>query len=211
MQCSFYPNFWISYKTATFTMKMHLYSSSLSSCVLLLAYFCYIVSSSPVPTFNHILLSENTNLFVRIADNGSITADGELAQAAVFYVYHNPQPNFFTFELINLTKPSGQFLMINPIVKDETNAINSTAHQQNFSSPSDSLYELVVGIPSSVSHIQWEAVYVGNGMYPVLKQTLDNSWNCFIAFNDDSSVAGPCNLSQDDRVTQTRVCSYNGI
>ena len=166
---------------------------SLCCCVLLLSYVTT-CTAAPITALQVRLLSQYSDQFVQINEDGSITANGTVDTAAVFYA--RTQGNLISLEL---NDGSGKFLMLNEVVENNT---NSTGDQQYPSSPSR--YELVVGIPSNVSHIQWETA--PDGTY-ALKQTLDSSTNCFIAFNEDGSVAGPCNLSQDDPVTRTLVTS----
>ena len=170
---------------------MNPYMRLLPPCALLLAYFCCSTISAPA-ALESVLFSQFTGQFVQITENGRITADGTEESAVVFYTLI--QDNLVSFELKD--KP-GKFLMLNELTIDN---INSTVFLNNASSQSQ--YELLVGAPTNVSHVQWEIV---SDSTFALKQTLDQNIDCFVAFNNDGSVAGPCNLSQDDPVTRTLV------
>ena len=171
---------------------MALHRSSLCSCVLLLVYLCCTTSSAPA-ALEIVLLSLSSGQFVHVAEDGNITANGTKDTATVFNVLR--QGNFISLEL---KSEPGKFLMLNEIVENSTNTANSTANQQGLTVPSQ--YKLLVGTPSIVSHLQWEVVSVGPY---ALKQKLDQGTNCFIAFNNNGSLAGPCDLLQNDPVTFT--------
>ena len=163
----------------------------LSACALLLAYFCCSTISAPA-ALEGVLFSQFTSQFVQITEDGRITADGTEESAVVFYTLI--QDNLVSLELKD--KP-GKFLMLNVLSMDIINSTNSSVFLNN--APSSSEYELVVGVPSNnTSHVQWEIV--SDGSY-ALKQTLDQNIDCFVAFNNDGSIAGPCDLSQDDPAT----------
>ena len=166
----------------------------LPPCALLLAYFCCSTTSAPA-ALESVLFSQFTGQFVQITEDGRITADGTEESAAVFYTLI--QDNLVSLQLKD--KP-GKFLMLNELSIDITNSTNSTAFLNN--APSSSEYELVVGVPTNVSHLQWELA--SDSSY-TLRQTLNHNTDCFVAFKNDGSIAGPCNLSQDDTATRTLI------
>ena len=174
---------------------MVLHRSSLCSCVLLLVYLCCTTSSAPA-ALEFVLLSLSSGQFVHVAEDGNITANRTKDTATVFNVL--TQGNFISLEL---KSEPGKFLMLNEIVENSTNTANSTANQQGLTVPSQ--YKLLVGTPSIVSHLQWEVVSVWPDWPYALKQKLDQGTNCFIAFNNNGSLAGPCDLLQNDPVTFT--------
>ena len=167
----------------------------LPTCALLLAYFCCSTTSAPA-ALESVLFSQFTGQFVQITEDGRITADGTEESAAVFYTLI--QDNLVSLQLKD--KP-GKFLMLNVLSMDIINSTNSSVFPNN--APSSSEYELVVGVPSNnTSNVQWEIV--SDSSY-ALKHTLDQNTDCFVAFNNDGSVAGPCNLSQEDPATRTLI------
>ena len=174
---------------------MNHYMRLLSTCALLLAYFCCSTTSAPA-ALEGVLFSQFTGQFVQIAEDGRITADGTEESAAVFYTLI--QDNLVSLQLKD--KP-GKFLMLNELTIDNINSTNSTVLLNN--APSSSEYELVVGAPTNVSHVQWEIA--SDSSYAQLRQTLNHNTDCFVAFNNDGSIAGPCNLSQDDTATRTLI------
>ena len=174
---------------------MNYHTTILPTWALLLAYFCCRTTCAPAaPKVK--LLSQCTNQFVQITENGIITADGMEESAAVFYTLI--QDNLVSLELKD--KP-GKFLMLNVLTIDNINSTNSTVLLNN--APSSTEYELVVGAPTNVSHVQWEKA--SDSSYAPLRQTLNHNTDCFVAFKNDGSIAGPCNLSQDETATRTLI------
>ena len=166
--------------------------------LLLLIYFCCGINSAPV-ALQCKLFNQFSGRFVQVTQSGTITAD-ETDESAAAVFYERIQGNLVSFELKD--EPRGRFLMLNEIF--QCNATNSTGDGQNISSTST--YQLAIGTPSNVpcivSHIQWEIV---SADAHALKQTLEEGVTCFVAFNDDGSVSGPCNVSPADPATQTWV------
>ena len=134
------------------------------------------------------LLSQLSGRFVRVAENGSIRANGNENPSAVFNMYlKNSQ---IQFELKN--KP-GMFLMLkelnNSIAEDVANTtsspVNITANQTISHE-----YALVVDYPSESHLTVWEK----SGLCGALVIKVDDDTNCSIAFDRSGKVAGPCNL-----------------
>ena len=162
-------------------------------CCVVSLYFVHNAVAAPT-ALEVRLFSQFTGQYVRFTEGRRITADGTEESAAAFYTHIIN--NLITIELVD---EPGKFLILTDKVSNSTNStvlLNSP--------PSQSQYELVVGIPFNDSYIQWEMMSASSY---ALKQTLDPDTDCFVAFNNDGSVAGPCNLSQDDPATRTLIVS----
>ena len=138
----------------------------------------------PAPVTNEVrLLSQQSGRFVHVADNGAIKANGNQKSSSVFNMYlKNSQ---IQFELKN--KP-GMFLMLKEL--NHTVYVNSSSMNVTTNQTISHEYTLVVDFPSEPYLTEWEK----SGPCGALVQKVDESTNCFVAFDSSGKVAGPCHL-----------------
>ena len=162
----------------------------LISVVIVVASLLIVVRSAPVNATNEVrLLSQLSGRFVHVADNGAITAKGNQKSSSVFIMYlKNSQVQF---ELKN--KP-GMFLMLQELNHSTAENTNITTSSQTNVTTISHEYALVVDYPSEPYLTEWGK----SGHCGALVQMMDENTNCFIAFDGNGKVAGPCNLSAND-------------
>eukprot|EP00731_Ephydatia_muelleri_P027549 Em0019g422a len=163
----------------------------LISLVIVVACLLNVVRSTPLPpvdvTNKVILYSRLSGRFVRVADNGAITATNRNQKSSsVFIMYlKNSQVQ------LELKNKPGMFLMLKELNHSIAENANITTSSQTTISHE---YALVVDYPSESYLTEWE----NSGSCGALVQMMDENTNCFIAFDSSGKVAGPCNLSANN-------------
>ena len=156
------------------------------------------VPSAPA-TIEYRMRSNLSGRYVRVGDNGAITANGNPKSSSVFTTYS--KNDRVQFEL--KSKP-GMFVMLkelnHSIVDDSYNTsslpMNVTANQTVVHE-----YVLVVDYPSEPYLTEWEKIPTSGA----LVQKVDENTTCAISFDSSGKVAGPCNLSALQLDTMTLV------
>ena len=140
------------------------------------------------------LLSQQSGHFVRVSENGDIKANSNGNSATVFLKYL--KDSYIQLEVMN---KRGVFLMLQNIVnrssdagilmrRDCMAAFNATESMRSDGHE----YTLVVGTATDTSLTRWEKAG------PDTLKSLDGHSDCYIAFESNGEVAGPCNLLSSD-------------
>ena len=131
------------------------------------------------------MLSSVSGRFVRVDNNGTITANGNQKSSAVFLMYlKNSQVQF------ELKSKPGMFLMLkgkNHSIVDDVNTTVSSPKNAT-ANPISNEYTLVVDYPSEPFLTEWEK----SGTCDALVQKVDESTTCSVAFDPSGNVVVPC-------------------
>ena len=155
-------------------------------------------TSAPVPsgpTGNQKrLLSRSSGLFVHIGENGALDGRGSYSFAAIFTVTF--RDTYYEFESVSNTK---LYLMIQAsnvtIETDELQNNSLSSGTKNITTTVEEMGVFVGRVSAERSYWKWTIKTFDDTRIQVINiQRTD----CYLAFNDDSSLAGPCNISDDD-------------
>ena len=138
------------------------------------------------------LLSRSSGRYVHIGENGALDGGGSLISAAVFTVTF--RDTYYEFESDGNTK---LFLEVLNVTENDEHFNKSGTTNVTIGNASTTVEEMTV----SVGRVSAESSY--------WKWTIDDDTrriqviniqrtDCYLAFNEDSSLAGPCNMSDDD-------------
>ena len=141
------------------------------------------------------LLSTQSGRYVRAYENNVIiVANSSKNTATVFVTYLTDS----TIQLEVKNKP-GMFLMVQRVNQSSETGRNNTVLLP--SNAGDSLqYALVIGEPSETSQYKWENAGLADSL-----RSKDGDRSCFIAFDSNGKVVGPCNLSEADPACSVRM------
>ena len=141
------------------------------------------------------LLSRSSGQYVHIGENGALNGGGSYSSAAVFTVTF--RDTYYEFES---DSNANLYLMIQAInVTIESDELQNNSLSSDTKSISTTVEEMGV----SVGRVSAERSY-----WKWTIKTFDDDTriqviniqrtDCYLAFNEDSSLAGPCNMSDDD-------------
>lgn len=161
-----------------------------------IALLCLVSDSiaAPVPigpTGNHKrLLSRSSGLFVHIGENGTLDGGGSSISAAVFTVTF--RDTFYAFESGTNTNMYLMMQATNVAMETDEN-FNTTG---NVSKRFEEMTVFVGRVAAESNDWKWNIrTFDDDASIQVIHtQRAD----CYLAFNEDSSIAGPCNMSNDD-------------
>eukprot|EP00731_Ephydatia_muelleri_P025547 Em0017g630a len=140
------------------------------------------------------LLSRSSGLYVHIGENGALDGGGSPISAAVFTVTF--RDTYYEFESDGNTK---LFLEVLNVTENDEHFNKSGTTNVTIGNASTTVEEMTV----SVGRVSAESSY-----WKWTMKTFDDDTHiqviniqrtdCYLAFNEDSSLAGPCNMSDDD-------------
>ena len=152
-------------------------------------------TSAPVPSGpQKRLLSRSSGRYVHIGENGALDGEGSSSSAAIFTVTF--RDTYYEFESDSNTK---LYLMIQAsnvtIETDELQNISLSSGTKNITTTVEEMGVFVGRVSAERSYWKWTIKTFDDTRIQVInKQRTD----CYLAFNEDSSLAGPCNISDDD-------------
>ena len=148
----------------------------------------------PVPSgLNGNLLSRSSGLYVHIGENGALDGGGSPISAAVFTVTF--RDTYYEFESDGNTK---LFLVLNVAENDE-HFNNSGTTNVTIGNASTTVEEMTVSVgrvSAESSYWKWTIKTFDDDTH--IQVINIQRTDCYLAFNEDSSLAGPCNMSDDD-------------
>ena len=153
-------------------------------------------TSAPVPSGpQKRLLSRSSGRYVHIGENGALDGEGSSSSAAIFTVTF--RDTYYEFESDSNTK---LYLMIQAsnvtIETDELQNISLSSGTKNITTTVEEMGVFVGRVSAESSYWKWTIkTFDDDTRIQVINiQRTD----CYLAFNEDSSLAGPCNISDDD-------------
>ena len=138
------------------------------------------------------LLSQQSGHFVRVSENGDINANANINSATVFLKYLKD-----SYVQLEVMDKHGVFLMLQIVNQSESSDAGtnetSLAPVNATESSGGHEYTLVVGTATDTGLTRWEKAGPANTL-----KSLDGHSDCYVAFESNGEVAGPCNLSSSD-------------
>eukprot|EP00731_Ephydatia_muelleri_P025546 Em0017g629a len=137
------------------------------------------------------LLSRSSGLYVHIGENGALDGGGSPISAAVFtvtfrdtyYEFESDGNTRLFLEVLNVTENDEHFNTTNVTIGNASTTVEEMTVSVGRVSAESSYWKWTMKTFDDDTHIQ-----VIN-----IQRT-----DCYLAFNEDSSLAGPCNMSDDD-------------
>ena len=163
-----------------------------------LSYFIAVtVPSGPVPSgptgYPKRLLSRSSGLYVHIGENGALDGGESYSSAAIFIVTF--RDTYYEFESDSNTK---LYLMIQEINEtDELQNNSLSSGTKNITTTVEEMGVFVGRVSAERSYWKWTIKTFNGGDTRIQVKNIQRT-DCYLAFNEDSSLAGPCNISDDD-------------
>eukprot|EP00731_Ephydatia_muelleri_P025544 Em0017g627a len=137
------------------------------------------------------LLSRSSGLYVHIGENGALDGGGSPISAAVFTVTF--RDTYYEFESDGNTK---LFLEVLNVTENDEHFNTTNVTIENASTTVEEMTVSVGRVSAESSYWKWTMKTFDDDTH--IQVINIQRTDCYLAFNEDSSLAGPCNMSDDD-------------